>query len=183
VNVMLPLAPETRLSGLPAVPVSDCVTVPVFTGVGGFGLAAMPFCVPVVRLVTVITSRKLEPAASAVIGLPERSVSWNVTPYERSVHPPGLLTVEVPSEVKGGPVEVVVKELRTSRSVSFASWVVLRIVIEIAKVAEPPAGIAFAHEVAWNVTDVVVKAVRLQPAGAAVPPANTEPELIRKRTR
>src|SRR5690349_6700660 len=88
VNVMLPLAPETRLSGLPAVPVSDCVTVPVFTGVGGFGLAAMPFCVPVVRLVTVITSRKLEPAASAVTGLPERSVSWNVTPYERSVHPP-----------------------------------------------------------------------------------------------
>ena len=37
------------------------------------------------------------------------------------------------------------------------------------------------QSVAWNVTEVVLKAVRVQPAGAAVAALKVDPLLMRKR--
>jgi hypothetical protein len=70
-----------------------------------------------------------------------------------------------------------------SRSSSFVSALVDLKLKAMTKFREDPVGMAFAHDVARNVTDVVLYAVRVQPAGAAVVEENVlRPLDIRNRT-
>ena len=70
---------------------------------------------------------------------------------------------------------------RASRRVSVTSGEVVRKLSCSVKARLEPATIDVVQSVAWNVTEVVLKAVRVQPTGAAVAVLNVDPLLMRKR--
>ena len=102
---MVPDAKLARLRGLPTVPVSDCVTVPVFVAPGGLRIDVIGFCATVELFLTVITRRKLTPATSDTMGVPDKSVIWNtVIASDFSVQEPGVFVVVVPTWVSAAVV-------------------------------------------------------------------------------
>ena len=54
--MIVPEAPAARLRGLPVVPVTTCVTVPVLVAVGGLGFETIVFWVTLELFITVILS-------------------------------------------------------------------------------------------------------------------------------
>ena len=177
---MVPEAPGARFSGLGLVPVSEQfgvtgVQVPVLVAVGGLGSDTIPLWVAVEMFRTVITSRKLMPAAIALTGVPAVSVVWNeLISRDLRVHDPGVFTVtrpvrEMPSEKSGSSVKLA----RASSKVSLRSWVLVPAFKASVKSSAPPVTIELAQLVARNVTEVVLKAMRVQPAGAAVAVENS----------
>ena len=79
VYVMVPDAPAASVRGLGLVPVREQFAkgesqVPVLVCVGGLGFATMLLCVALDTFLTVMTTRKLAPAATAGAGRPEVSV-------------------------------------------------------------------------------------------------------------
>ena len=65
-------------------------------------------------------------------------------------------------------------------SVSVASALVERAARITVKLVDPPTGIALDKEVALKVTEVVLHALRVHPAGAAVVLENSEPAPLRR---
>jgi len=151
VYVIVPDAPAARLRGLGLVLVREQTgdapeKVPVLVAVGGLGLATMPFIVATEMFFTVITMRKLTPAAMAEVGVPEVSVVWKpVICRDCNIHDPGVLTVLVPALLK---LVLAVKVARASRRVSVRSCVLFPAVTTTLKLKEDPLGMEAAHVVA-----------------------------------
>src|SRR5437879_3404503 len=98
-----------------------------------------------VLLVTVMTMRKLIPAAIAEVATPEVSVVWKpVICSDCRIHevPAGALMVLVPALVK---LVLAVKVARASRRVSVRSCVLFPAVTTTLKLREDPTGIASFH--------------------------------------
>ena len=150
VYVIVPDAAAARLNGLGLVLVREQLgdappKLPVLAGVGGLGLATMPFSVATEMFFSVITMRKLIPAAIAEVATPEVSVVWKpVICSDCRIHevPAGALMVLVPALVK---LVLAVKVARASRRVSVRSCVLFPAVTTTLKLREDPTGIASFH--------------------------------------
>ena len=158
--------------------------MPVLVAVGGFGDEMILLWLAVEILRTVMTSLKLVPAMMVLTGSPVTiSTVWNeVICNDLSAHEPGPLTVMRP--VRETPLEKSVSRVKAARasvSVSLTSALVVAIVSMRLKLNEEPDGIDVLQLLAWKVTDVVLKAVRVQPAGAAVEEEKSEPVPGRRK--
>ena len=149
VYVIVPDAAAARLNGLGLVLVreqlGDAPNPGDVAAAGVTGLATMPFSVATEMFFTVITMRKLIPAAIAEVATPEVSVVWKpVICSDCRIHevPAGALMVLVPALVK---LVLAVKVARASRRVSVRSCVLFPAVTTTLKLREDPTGIASFH--------------------------------------